>query len=76
MLLTFAKLKAPWTGRGKAKIHFTKAFHKLGPDERASITQQAMTQLRDEWNRAVAEQSIAFAAEDAVNAEGIGTAKA
>jgi hypothetical protein len=68
---TFAKLKAPIMGRGKAKIAFTKGFHKIDPEVRVSLINQLMRQFRDEYDRAEREARIKAQHEDAANAEAI-----
>lgn len=69
MITTFAKLRAPIAGLGKANVRFSKGFNKLDPDRRIIILQQVMKQLRDEYEKAEREYRIDFIKEDARNAD-------
>ena len=68
MLGTFAKLKAPSFGRGKASVKFSKNFTRLDPDVRMSMVSQAMKQLRAAYDEAERDQRAVIAQEDALNA--------
>lgn len=71
MISTFAKLRAPIAGLGRATIHFTSSFNKLHPERRMIILQQAMRQFREAHDKAERENRNLLKAEDARNAEGI-----
>lgn len=71
MITTFAKLRAPIAGLGKATIHFTNSFNKLHPERRMILLQQAMRQLREAHDKAERENRNLLKAEDARNAEAI-----
>lgn len=69
MITTFAKLRAPVLGRGKATIIFSKSFNKLEPEDQITTLDQAMKQLSDRRKLAAQHKRIKLANEDAVNAE-------
>jgi len=69
MIGTFIRLKAPIAGLGKIQIEFTKRFRKLHPERRMIILQQALKQLRAEYDKAKAENAHIIKAEDATNAQ-------
>lgn len=69
MITTFAKLRAPMAGLGKATLQFSKSFNKLSPDRRKIILQQAMKQMRVAYDTAERDNRCVMRAEDARNAE-------
>ena len=71
MITTFAKLRAPIAGLGKATLQFSKSFNKLSPDRRTIILQQAMKQMRAAYDIAERDDRCVIKAEDARNAEAI-----
>ena len=71
MITTFAKLRAPMAGLGKATLQFSKSFNKLSPDRRMIILQQAMKQMRAAYDIAERDDRCVIKAEDARNAEAI-----
>lgn len=71
MIATFAKLRAPMAGLGKATINFSKSFDRLDPNRRMIILQQWMKQMRTAYDAADRENTCVIKAEDARNAEAI-----
>ena len=71
MITTFAKLRAPIAGLGKATLQFSKSFNKLSPDRRMTMLMQAMKQMRAAYDTAERENRCVIKAEDARNAETI-----
>ena len=71
MITTFAKLRAPMAGLGKATLQFSKSFNKLSPDRRMTMLMQAMKQMRAAYDTAERENRCVIKAEDARNAEAI-----
>ena len=69
MITTFAKLRAPMAGLGKATLQFSKSFNKLSPDRRMTMLMQAMKQMRAAYDTAERENRCVIKAEDARNAE-------
>lgn len=65
---TFARLKSPLFGRGKAKLVFTKSFKRWQPIDQMSAIEQAMRQLRKAHDEASANHRAQRAAEDEINA--------
>lgn len=70
-MITFARLKSPIFGRGKAKTEFTKAFHAMKPADQMNVLEQAMKPLRDAHKIASDNHRIALQHEDARNADQI-----
>lgn len=68
---TFAKLRAPIFGRGKAKVEFTRAFHQMKPADQMATLEQTMATLRQAHKEAQANHRAQLAAEDARNADAI-----
>lgn len=67
----FGKLTGQAFGRGKAKVQFTRAFHRLEPEDQMAVLAQAMLQLRNAHKEAERNHRIRRQHEDALNAAAI-----
>ena len=68
MIRTIAKFRAPWWG-GKLTVEFAKNFRRVKPQTRMHLLNQAMRQLRAEYDIAESHYRIEAIHEDARNAE-------
>lgn len=67
MIRTIAKLRAPWFG-GKLTLVFAKNFRRIRPETRMHLLNQAMKQLRAEYDLAAEHHRIERRDEDIANA--------
>ena len=70
MIRTITKLRAPWFG-GKLTLQFAKNFRRIRPETRMHLLNQAMRQLRTEYDLAAEHHRIERRDEDARNAEAV-----
>ena len=67
MIRTIAKLRSPWFG-GKLTLQFAKNFRRIRPETRMHLLNQAMRQLRAEYDLAAEHHRIERRDEDIANA--------
>ena len=67
MIRTIAKLRSPWFG-GKLTLQFAKTFRRIRPETRMHLLNQAMRQLRAEYDLAAEHHRIERRDEDIANA--------
>lgn len=67
MIRTIAKLRSPWFG-GKLTVQFAKNFRRIRPETRLHLLNQAMRQLRAEYDLAAEHHRIERRDEDIANA--------
>ena len=67
MIRTIANLRAPWWG-GKLTLQFAKNFRRIRPETRLHLLNQAMRQLRTEYDLAAEHHRIERRDEDIANA--------
>jgi hypothetical protein len=70
-MATFAKLKRPLFGMGKAHVEFSKEYYRLKPSDQMAVLNGVMRDLRRAYDEAERNHRIARSNEDARNANKI-----
>jgi len=70
-MATFAHLKRPLFGMGKAHVEFAKEYYRLKPNDQMAILNSVMKDLRRAYDEAERMHKIARHNEDARNANKI-----
>ncbi len=70
-MATFAKLKRPLFGMGKAHVEFSKEYYRLKPSDQMTVLNGVMRDLRRAYDEAERNHRIARSNEDARNANRI-----